>query len=544
MILAKGGPETREVDATAGRHQVSNRVGTNQQPSQMSSREQVAIGVLLMITVVSILLPALNIYLMSDDFEWLDAAYEIPQDPLSSFERINNLWRPMVKWTFLFDYLVFGRNPIGYAATNLLIHVLNVWLLYLLLSRLQEYRLLAAAAAAGFALSPLHSEAVFWASSRGDTILLTSWLGALLLLVAWRRDARRVQIWAAGILIVMGAGAKESWVVYPVIVTLFLVAVLDLSLRAAMRRLVWLWLVLVFYVGALIVLPITAGGSTAAYYADLSPIRVLVKVCRLLLSYCGLGGPGLNDVAAVGLAVLAMAIGVAIAIQQRNRPALWAITWIAATLALAASFEDPVLRHNYLPLAGFWMTLSLLVNGALKTNGLRLGRPGQRALYVLIAAAAVALLAVEGVALQREIRDYRRYGRLHRELVTMLKPVEPRIPRDRPLLFINRGRRRAVEEVLVTVTGVKKSFFVRRDAIWQMVFLPPLVNYLGKPFEARLSPVPIYEVSRTLRGDVTVLVFTDRGFRFTRKIPDQLEKTLSISGRIPRAVSLYRFDSS
>jgi hypothetical protein len=511
----------------------------------MSSREHVAIGVLLVITVTSILLPALNIYLMSDDFEWLDAAFEIPQNPLSSFERINNLWRPVVKWTFLLDYLVFGRNPIGYAATNILIHILNVWLLYLLLSRLQAYRLLpAAAAAAGFALSPLHSEAVFWASSRGDTILLTSWLGALLCLIAWRRDARPVQMWAAGILIVMGAGAKESWVVFPLIVTLFLFAVLGLSLLASMRRLAWLWLVLALYVGALIVLPVTTGGSTAAYYADLSLIRALVKVCRLVLSYCGLGWAALNDVTAVGLAVLVMATGVAVAIRQGNRPALWAITWTAATLALAASFEDPVLRHNYLPLAGFWMTLSLLVDGFLKTNDLRLGWPGLRVLHVLIAAATVALLTVEGVALQREIRDYRRYGRLHRELVTMLEPVEPRIPRDRPLLFINRGRRRAVEEVLVAVTGVKKSFFVRRDAIWQMVFLAPLVNYLGEPFEARLSAVPEDEASRVLRGDVTVLVFTDRGFRFAGEIPDGLARAFSVSGRIPRAVTLYRFDSS
>lgn len=351
-------------------------------------------------------------------------------------------------------------------------------------------------------------------------------------------------MWAAGILIVMGAGAKESWVVFPLIVILFLVAVLDLSLRAAMRRLAWLWLVLAFYLGALIVLPITAGGSTAAYYADLSPIRALVKVCRLLLSYCGLGGAGLNDVTAVGLAVLVMAIGLAIAIRQRNRTALWAIAWTASTLALAASFEDPVLRHNYLPLAGFWMTLSLLVDGVLETQGCGSGRSGWRVLRISIAAATVALLTVEGVALQREIRDYRRYGRLHRELVTMLKPVAPRIPHDRPLLFINRGRRPAVEEALVSVAGVRKSFFIRRDAIWQMVFLAPLVNYLGEPLEAKLLPVPVDEASQVLRGDVTVLVFTDRGFRLAGKIPDGLAKTLSTSGRIPRTVSLYRFESS
>ena len=118
---------------------------------------------------IAALLPALDVYLVGDDFEWLDAAFEIPGDPLSSFERINRMWRPVVTWSFLLDYLVFGQSPTGYAATNLAIHILNVFLLYLLLSRLLRFRLLAATAALGFALSPLHSEAVFWASSRGDT---------------------------------------------------------------------------------------------------------------------------------------------------------------------------------------------------------------------------------------------------------------------------------------------------------------------------------------------------------------------------------------
>jgi hypothetical protein len=162
----------------------------------------------------------------------------------------------------------------------------------------------------------------------------------------------------------------------------------------------------------------------------------------------------------------------------------------------------------------------------------------------VVSALTVALLLAEGFALRREIGDYRRYGRLHRELVNMLKPLEPRISRDQPLLFINRGRRRAVEEALDSVVGVKKSFFIRRDAIWQMVFLPPLVNFLGEPFEARLSPVPIDESARVLRGDVTVLVFTDRGFRFAKKTPPGIERTFRAAGRFPRTVRLYRFEAS
>jgi hypothetical protein len=480
-----------------------------------------AIGALLVITVGAFFLPALDVFLVGDDFEWLDAAFEIFDRPMSSFELINMMWRPVVKWTFLVDYLLFGRNSIGYAATNLAIHMLNTCLLYLLLSRLQNIRLLAAAAAAGFALSPLHSGAVLWASSRGDTLLLTSWLAVLLALIAWPSDSRRAQ---AVVLIVglIGAGAKESWVVFPFVGTLFLVAVQGLSLRTAMKRMGWLWLALALYLGYFVVLPAASGASTAAYYADFSPLPALEKVCRLILSFCGLGGLELDGVIAVGLAGLVTAAGVATAAHQRNRPALWAIMWTAVTLALAAPFPDLASRHNYLPLAGFcrqWM------------------------LRALVATTAVALLVTEGLALRREIGDYRRYGRLHRELVAMLEPVVPQIPRDRPLLFIDSSGRRAVDELADAVVGIDKIFFVRRDAIWQMVFLPPLVNFLGDPFEERLLPVPDEEVPRVLSGDVTVLVFTDGGFQFASGLPDGLEENVAAAGRLPEAIGVYRFHS-
>ena len=87
-------------------------------------RWQVLLLALMAAGVIAAFLPALDVYFVGDDFEWLAAAFEIPRDPLSSFELFNSMWRPVVKWSFLFDYLIFGRNSIGYSATTLsLIHI-------------------------------------------------------------------------------------------------------------------------------------------------------------------------------------------------------------------------------------------------------------------------------------------------------------------------------------------------------------------------------------------------------------------------------------
>ena len=296
----------------------------------------------------------------------------------------------------------------------------------------------------------------------------------------------------------IGAGIKESWVVFPFIGTAFLVIVLNRAPEAAMRQMRWLWLAVVLYLGVFIAMPAISGFSTATFYADFGPVPALVKVCWLILTFCGLGGLELNLAATIALAGLAVMAAVAIAIRQGNRCALWALIWTAATLALAAPFSDVALRHNYLPLVGFWMTLAFLVD-----KGLPEGNPGRdhqrlRIISALVASSAAVVLVMEGLALQVEIDDYRRYGDLHRELVEMCEAIESRIPRDGALLFIDLGRRQAVVEAVRSVVGVEKSFFVRRDAIWQMVFLPPLANFLGTPFDQRLRAIPNHEVPGVL----------------------------------------------
>lgn len=508
-----------------------------------SPRWQVLLLALMAAGVVAAFLPALDIYFVGDDFEWLDAAFEIPRDPLSSFELINTMWRPVVKWSFLFDYLIFGRNSIGYSATNLSIHLFNVWLLYLFISRLVDNRLLAAGAATGFALSPFHSEAVFWASSRGDTLLLTCWLGALLVLFSQAGDTRWFRSGTVLILVLIGAGTKESWVVFPFIGTAFLAIVLRNPLRMAVGQMRWLWLTLLLYLGVFFVLPATSGAPTATFYADFGPLHALEKVCRLILTFCGLGGLELDELTTIGFAGLVVVAAVTIAVRQGNRNALWSIFWTAATLALAAPFSDVALRHNYLPLVGFWMTLAFVVDGLLQKRNGRRGHRWQRIRLALLASSAAAILVMEGIALQFEIDDYRNYGDLHSDLAELLVPIEPRIPRERALLFINRGQRRAVEEAAASVSGVEKSFFVRRDAIWQMVFFAPLANFLGTPFVDTVQAVPEDRVSSDLGGDVTVLEFTDNGFRFGSEIPDGLVHFVAENGRLPESVGLYRYQS-
>ncbi len=500
-------------------------------------RWQLLMVALIAAGVVAALVPALDIYLAGDDFEWLASAYDLVSDPVASLEPINHFFRPLIKWTYLGDYLAFGTSGVGYMATNLAIHLLNAALLYVLMRRRLGERLVAASAAAAFALSPLLSEAVLWAAGRPDTVLLTCWLGALLLLDRWCDRPGAVRAAAFTVVALLGIGAKESWIVFPMLAAGYVWLVRRERVVDALRRTAVLWLAWIVNVLWFLVLPALRGAPTAAHYADFGVSHAVVKTARTLLGYLGLGWLPAGGPAAVVVSVLGVVvIGVAL---WRNRDWFggWALLWLAASLALAAPFPIAVLRHNYLPLAGFWLLAAALVRCALRASE----RSHRRWPVAVIVVVAVAVLGGEAWAMQREIADYRFYGELHRRLVTSFAAVEPGISHRAPLVLVDRSTVRGVELAVAAVEGCPKTFFVRRDALWQLVFLPPLADFVGDPFVERLRPLAAGAIDG-LDDGCTVLVLDDSGFELRPDLEPPLLDRLAATGELPPGVRVYRYE--
>lgn len=89
-------------------------------------------------------------------------------------------WHPLTSLSLMLDHDFYGLNAGGYHFTNLLFHILNTLLLFILLNKMTGavYRSLFVAAL--FALHPLHVESVAWISERKDVLstffwLLTTW---------------------------------------------------------------------------------------------------------------------------------------------------------------------------------------------------------------------------------------------------------------------------------------------------------------------------------------------------------------------------------
>lgn len=85
-------------------------------------------------------------------------------------------WHPLTSLSLMLDHDFYGLNAGGYHFTNLLFHILNTLLLFILLNKMTGavYRSLFVAAL--FALHPLHVESVAWISERKDVLSTFFWL--------------------------------------------------------------------------------------------------------------------------------------------------------------------------------------------------------------------------------------------------------------------------------------------------------------------------------------------------------------------------------
>jgi tetratricopeptide (TPR) repeat protein len=132
-----------------------------------------------------------------------------------------------IPWTILsykIDYAIAGRNPFFYHFHNLVLHSFNAFLVMGVLYVLLRNKWIALAAGILFAVHPLHTEAVAWASARKDLLSTFFFLGSLLSYLWWRSKEgnernERFYILSIG-LFLLGLLSKVMVLTLPVILCL------------------------------------------------------------------------------------------------------------------------------------------------------------------------------------------------------------------------------------------------------------------------------------------------------------------------------------
>jgi hypothetical protein len=137
--------------------------------------------------------PALDGWFLLDDYRWVlpsDRSFDVLRSFVSTWGH-GVAYRPVMRVSFFSDLQAFGWNSWAWHLHNLVLHAVNVTLLWSLIRAATSMPAPAFAVAALFAVSPLGHENIAWISGRthllGVTFLL---LSANMLLRSWlTRDA-------------------------------------------------------------------------------------------------------------------------------------------------------------------------------------------------------------------------------------------------------------------------------------------------------------------------------------------------------------------
>ncbi len=147
-------------------------------------------------------------------------------------ESFSTYYRPVQNLSYMLDYALWGESTTGYHCTNILIHALAAWLLFLLLRRLLPplWGNAAAARVAALLVSlvwlvhPIHNAAVAYISGRADSLAALFAIGAWLLWDSSRkfsgRPARAAGACGAALLFLTALCSKEIALVWALIFVL------------------------------------------------------------------------------------------------------------------------------------------------------------------------------------------------------------------------------------------------------------------------------------------------------------------------------------
>ncbi len=129
-------------------------------------------------------------------------------------------WHPLTWLSLMLDCQIFGLKPAAYHMTNLLLHIANVLLLFLVLKKTTRSFYRSAFVALLFGLHPLHIESVAWAAERKDVLSTAFWLLTMLAYADYARRRGIMRYLITVSLFAMGLMAKPMLITLPFVLLL------------------------------------------------------------------------------------------------------------------------------------------------------------------------------------------------------------------------------------------------------------------------------------------------------------------------------------
>ena len=134
----------------------------------------------------------------------------------------NGNYHPLTTITYALEYKFFGFDPKPYHINNLIIHLLNVIMVFVLMQLLIGRVEAAALAALFFGIHPMHVESISWISERKDLLYTFFYLGALINYIYYIKKENKKTIYFIVSLLLFSLSliSKSAAVSFPVLLLL------------------------------------------------------------------------------------------------------------------------------------------------------------------------------------------------------------------------------------------------------------------------------------------------------------------------------------
>ncbi len=132
-------------------------------------------------------------------------------------------WRPVILFSYYLDYKIWKLNPKGYHLTNILVHTVNVILLFLILKILSNNLLFSFSSSFIFSILPAHVENIFWISGRTDLIATFFILLTTLFLIKFFKAKRYTFFILSLLSFIFSLLSKEVAAILPFILLFYLI---------------------------------------------------------------------------------------------------------------------------------------------------------------------------------------------------------------------------------------------------------------------------------------------------------------------------------
>jgi tetratricopeptide (TPR) repeat protein len=159
-------------------------------------------------------------------------------------EIITNWFRPVRTLSLTIDYLLWGLNPAGYHLTNILIHSVNSFLVFVLALKIAGDARTSLLAALLFAVHPIQTDAVTYISGRRDILFTLFYLLSFYSYIRFREENRWRLAATSLIAFVLSLLTKEMAVTLPVVLLLWEVYTrweteMNLSVARQLMQRIW-----------------------------------------------------------------------------------------------------------------------------------------------------------------------------------------------------------------------------------------------------------------------------------------------------------------